>query len=571
MIERSAPRLGSLLPALLPALLAALLAATGTAQDPRALKALDQWLGLYLAGKLDLSKPRITKNSPGVRGGIVPERSVGTFSHLDELEAICRAVAVFENAEAIDRLLDVAAVGLAGLGKGGIEQRTHLVRLKGEAWVDRIATPDALKRLEELANDKRASQGTARARRAAAIKALGRRADEMFRPFLETGLRDGEAEIRLAAAEACAVAKLKTTLPALVEQLSAEKDELVLTAGLDAMLAIVGEHRENSGDDALRRTADVAVLTLGRGSWRSDLAAVELLERVRSAQSVPALIEVLGRFGDGVDRGRDESVSGRLRERTWEVLVSLTGARFPSDRADQWRSWWDSVKAEFVVAEVKSAAPDGEGRTVTGDFFGIPIRGSRVLFVVDASGSMSEPWRGDPGTTSAGRGDPKIAVAKAELLKAVDKLTADCSFNLVWFGNGAEVWQKDMVPADAKNKLRFTKVVDDLRADGGTNLWQGLRDGLKLESLVYGSRYGATYDQLFVLSDGLPTVGEVQAPAEILALVRETNRYSRLRIDTVYISGDPQVEKRHADIVGMSGTEFMKKLAEQNGGVSIGF
>ena len=162
-------------------------------------------------------------------------------------------------------------------------------------------------------------------------------------------------------------------------------------------------------------------------------------------------------------------------------------------------------------------------------------------------------------------------MARRELLKAVDKLTADCTFNVVIFGNGAKPWQRDMVAANDKNKKAFQRLIEDLRADGGTNLWQGLRDGLKLESLVYGSRYGATYDQLFVLSDGLPTLGDIQDPKEILLLIRETNRYSRLRIDTVYIAGDPEMEKRAAEIVGMSGSDFMKKLAEQNGGISIGY
>lgn len=558
------------------AALVAVLAPAAFAQDARVLRSLDAWLAQYLAGKLDLSKPRITKSSPGVAGGIVPEERAARIGHLEELDAICRAVAEQPPVDAMERLLNVAAVGFEGVGKDDVEMRPQLVRHKGEEWIDRIDAPDAVKVLEEAAANKRASKGPAVARRAAALRALGRRKDEVFRPFLELGLRADEAGVRLAAAEACGTAELKTTLPALVEALSPEQDELVLTAGLDAMLAIVTRHRENSGEDALRRSADVAVLALGRASWRSDLAAVELLARVRSAQSVPALIEVLARFEDGgVDRGRDELRSGRLQERTWEVLVSLTEARFPKDRAEPWRTWWAGVKDGFTVAPVRDQAGAGaedEKRTTTGDFFGIPIRGSRVLFVIDTSGSMAEGWRGDTKTSSGARStDQKIEVARRELLKAVDKLTADCTFNLVWFGNGAKVWQKDMVPADEKYKKKFEQVAEDLRADGGTNLWQGLRDGLKLESLVYGARYGASYDQLFVLSDGLPTAGDVRDPKEILLLVKETNRYSRLRIDTVYIAGDPEMEKRHAEIVGMSGAEFMKQLAEQNGGVTIAF
>ncbi len=551
----------------------AAIAAPTAAQDPRAPKALDMWLGQYLAGKLDLDKERINKSSPGVRFGFVSEERAASIGHVDELESICRAVAELANADAMASLLQVAAVGFRGVGKDGVEMRPQVVRTVGETWVDRIDAHAGLQVLIEAAENEKAQKGASLAKRVAAVRALGRRKDEIFRPQIEAALRSEEPETRLAGAEACADSKLRTTLPALVEILSGEPDELVLIAGFGAMLDIVRQHRDATPEDALRRCADTAVLALGRTTWRADMAAVDLLEVVRSAQSVAPLIEVLGRFDDSVDRGRDDLRSGRLQERAWEVLVSLTAARFPAEAPEQWKSWWEGAKDEFQVAAVKNDPAPGEGRTTTGDFFGIPIRGSRVLFVVDASGSMAEEWRGDSGAggTTAQKGEQKIDVARRELLKAVDKLTADCTFNVVIFGNGAKPWQRDMVAANEKNKKAFQRLIDDLRADGGTNLWQGLRDGLKLESLVYGSRYGATYDQLFVLSDGLPTLGDIQDPKEILLLIRETNRYSRLRIDTVYIAGDPQMEKRAAEIVGMSGSDFMKKLAEQNGGISIGY
>lgn len=550
----------------------AALAPPAPAQDPRALKALDMWMASYLSGRLDLEKKRINKSSPGVVTGIVPEDRAARIGHLEELDAICRAVAEFANADAMERLLTVASIGYDGSIRLTLEMRPPLVRQTGERWIDRMDSPEAFAALEEYAGNERASKGMSMARRAAALRALGRRKSESAWSYLHKGLQSDAEEVRLAAAEACGDAEIKTLLLPLIEALSKEKDEYVLTAGLTSMLHLVNRYRQAIDEDVLRRTADVAVLALGRGTWRSDLAAVDLLEVVRSAQSVPALIEVLARFEPEGARVDEKLLSGRLKERTHEVLMSLTAAMFPAERADQWRAWWESVKKEFKVAPVRNDAPPGEHRTTTGDFFGIPIRGSRVLFVVDTSGSMADEWRGDGAGTSVGRsGEQKIDVARRELLKAVDKLTADCSFNLVWFSAGSDIWQRDMVPADEKNKKKFARVVEDLRADGGTNLWQGVRDGLDLKSLVYNSRYGENYDQLFVLSDGLPTLGDVQDPKEILLLVKETNRYSRLRIDTVYISGDPEMERRFARQVGMSGSEFMKRLAEENGGISISF
>ena len=197
------------------------------------------------------------------------------------------------------------------------------------------------------------------------------------------------------------------------------------------------------------------------------------------------------------------------------------------------------------------------------------MRGSRVLFVVDTSGSMLESLRAGTTTTAAFAGKPKLAAAKHELTNVVEKLTADCSFNMSWFANGAQVWSKEMVEATPKNKKRFAKAVEDLKADGATNLWEGLRDGLKLESFAHGSRYGIGYDEVFILSDGIPTMGDVKDPRELLALVRESNRYSRVVINTIYIAGDPEGERRAAQQVGMSGADFMRKLAEENGGRNL--
>ena len=347
----------------------------------------------------------------------------------------------------------------------------------------------------------------------------------------------------------------------------------VLVAGLQSVLQVIAAKRDGLDQDLLRRAADAATNTIGSGTWRVDLAAVELLAKLRTATSVPVLIDVLARFEAGA-AAADEQISGLLREATFDALVSLTGTRFPAERADRWRAWWEEVKDSFQVAEVRAPeAGAGEGRTVSSDFFGIPVRGNRVLFVVDCSGSMAEAWRGESNATRTQTASDrtKLDVAKRELLAAVGRLTADCQFNLVWFGNGAKSWQRDMVPADEKNRKKFEDQVEALRADGGTNLWQGLQDGLKLKSFVYGERYGASYDQLFILSDGVPTLGEVQSPKEILLLVRETNRYSMLRIDTIYITGDPEMEKRVAEIKGMSGADLMRQIAEQNGGTAVAF
>ena len=265
--------------------------------------------------------------------------------------------------------------------------------------------------------------------------------------------------------------------------------------------------------------------------------------------------------------GKDSDIkSGTLRRATHDALKSLTGANFPMETPSQWQRWWDEVKGSFVVPELAEPKEVRADSTVTGEFFGIPVRGSRVLFVVDVSGSMREPLR--RGGT-AGGGEQKIEVAKRELLKVCGQLTADSQFNCVVFSNGAEMWQKRMVEADERAKKRFEKFVEDMRADGGTNLWEALSQGLVWKSAAYGERYESEYDEVFVLSDGLPSLGEIRNPREIVRLVSETNRFAQVRINTIYIPGPKESEDRQAQAVGMSGTEFMRLLAEHNHGRSI--
>ena len=63
-------------------------------------------------------------------------------------------------------------------------------------------------------------------------------------------------------------------------------------------------------------------------------------------------------------------------------------------------------------------------------------------------------------------------------------------------------------------------------------------------------------DELFLLSDGVPTAGDVKDPDEILAIVKQANRYLHVRINTVFTG------------VGQ-GADFLRKLAEQNDGVFV--
>jgi Mg-chelatase subunit ChlD len=194
---------------------------------------------------------------------------------------------------------------------------------------------------------------------------------------------------------------------------------------------------------------------------------------------------------------------------------------------------------------------------------GIPVEGTRVVFILDLSGSME--WPMDDG----GARTRRLDYAKRELLKAIDGLAPNAMFNLVTFNGDdeAEAWSKDLVVANKRNKQRFARFVDKLRPLGGTNLWSGMEKALGIKTLVYGNHYETTVDEIFLLSDGAPSVGDVMDPVEILRLTQEINRFKEVRINTVFISSrtPPEVMAAQQNL-SLSPKELMRRMARENGG-----
>jgi len=237
---------------------------------------------------------------------------------------------------------------------------------------------------------------------------------------------------------------------------------------------------------------------------------------------------------------------------------------FSADQPGKWRELWDKEKDNLQVAKDNSKGK-GTPKTSASGFAGIPVEGTRVVFVLDLSGSMQAPMDLGGGSRAM-----RIDYAKRELLAAVNGLAEDAFFNLVTFNGNpeAETWSRKLVAASKRNRTRFAKYVDGLRPNGGTNLWGGIARGLEIKSLVFGNHYETTVDEVFILSDGAPTVGEVIDPIEILRLVKEANRFNDVRINTVFISspipgGMPQVPPG-AD--SLTPKELMRRMAKENGG-----
>ena len=129
-------------------------------------------------------------------------------------------------------------------------------------------------------------------------------------------------------------------------------------------------------------------------------------------------------------------------------------------------------------------------------------------------------------------------------------------YQVVTFASEARVYSKQPVPPNAASLRALTELLSQLKAHGGTNLYDGLAQALSLQQLKFGQETPSPIDELFVLSDGEPTAGAVRDPEEILRLVRTANVYLKARIHCVFAGKG-------------EGAEFLRKLAVENGGVFV--
>ncbi|MFN3243287.1 MAG: HEAT repeat domain-containing protein [Planctomycetota bacterium] len=554
--------------------------------DARPLKALDAWMKLYRKGRIDFRSPQpLGKKSVALKYKVRDKNDLGNPTWAGDLELILKVLAERNDAEAARAIAEVAAVGLDDKGKYTYAMAPYSVRSKALAALAKMGGKPAKDELAAGARGEWKVRKGASALRAAALLGLGHIGDPAYAEVITGALGDDDVVTRLHAVQALEHIGDTASQKALIGVLENEADDAVLVTAAKALRKIYGEHRRkeedkrNRGklrDDApkadekplpppptARDAVRAAISALGRTTWRADMVLVRLLDDFRSVEAVPALIAVLERFRDNPKDVENGRLSGLLQFKAHELLVGMTGAVFSADQPDKWRELWDREQDKMVVATTPTSDTKPSSGTSAAGFVGIPVEGTRVVFILDLSGSMDWPMN------DGGKKLRRLDYAKRELMKAVDGLAPNAQFNLVTFNGDdeAEAWNKDLIPANKRNKQRFAKFVEKLRPLGGTNLWSGMEKALGIKTLVYGNHYETTVDEIFLLSDGAPSVGDVIDPVEILRLTQEVNRFKEVRINTVFISSEtpPQVAAQQR---GMSLTpkELMRRMAKENGG-----
>ena len=143
-----------------------------------------------------------------------------------------------------------------------------------------------------------------------------------------------------------------------------------------------------------------------------------------------------------------------------------------------------------------------------------------ILFILDRSGSMED--------------DNKIVQARKALKSCIGRLSANDRFGIVDFATGVEYFSPALVSADDANKEKAKAYVDKIEASGGTNLQGAIDEAVKL---LGHDKSSERIPMLFLLTDGLPTVGETQNDA-LLRLVRERNSALKARVFCLGIGKD---------------------------------
>ncbi|MEO6711747.1 MAG: hypothetical protein ABI054_06880, partial [Planctomycetota bacterium] len=304
-------------------------------------------------------------------------------------------------------------------------------------------------------------------------------------------------------------------------------------------------------------------------------SAIAALGKVRSLDSIEPLI------------ARLTIEEGRLRADIGAALDSITGKTL-GDRLEQWQSFWTNYKGKFKLptdaeltalrAKQKESREKYKPSGPTTTYHGIDTPSRSILFVIDVSGSMEnlvvEKERFlDGGYPSMMR----IDIVKTELARTIDRLEPYVKFNILKFGTEVVPWKKELVPANALNKTAGRKWAMALEPLGGsskedlatvgltgsanleagkTNTFGALSDALGLAGRGMKDKdYEVAVDTVFFLSDGRPSHGLYVDPEDILREIRSANQLRKVVLHTIAI--------------GEFQKDFMKRLAEENGGVFV--
>ncbi len=338
---------------------------------------------------------------------------------------------------------------------------------------------------------------------------------------------------------------------AIASRLRTEEDDRVLDAAADSFRVAAPEalfrmlRDLDLERDPLRRAiyvrmvgmtsdpearARVRVRAAAETDWCPRAAAALALGHDPAPEVLPILVSMLDAADPGV-------VAAAV-----EALTRLTGQRHAAD-LPAWKAWW-STRDRLPPAESAEPPPApkpdarryahevDDGEVVPPYYFGIPVRGRKVVFVCDVSASMRY----------------KLPLANDQLARAIKGLSSHVRFEVIFFNEFVWPWRGRLSRADPATKELLVRHLPTIEIKSYTNLFDSLERAFELDP-----------DELFVISDGEPNRGRRRLPRDIL---NETDRLNRRHVPVHTVSVVRVVD-------GDEHLSFLKELATRNGGEHV--
>lgn len=266
-------------------------------------------------------------------------------------------------------------------------------------------------------------------------------------------------------------------------------------------------------------SADKAVQPSGGSGWAFDTDQVPDAARITPPVAKPGdapvnPLKLVVQLDAGFPIGQLESNTHAVDiKRQGEAQATVTLATLPADRDFQmvWAPKAGNVPRAAMFTETK------EGAEYVLLMLTPPTQAAEqrlprdVVFIIDTSGSMS---------------GASIVQAKQALELAVDRLDGADRFNVIRFSDTTSALWPDLKPADPKNRTQARDWIDDLNADGGTEMAPAL------ELALGGSAESGRVRQVLFLTDG--AVGNESALFDIIQA-----RLGASRLFTVGIGSAP--------------------------------
>ncbi len=205
-----------------------------------------------------------------------------------------------------------------------------------------------------------------------------------------------------------------------------------------------------------------------------------------------------------------------------QVLNSLERLTGKSDfqGVDDWSKWWnsnrDSVKlSRTALSQLRKKREEKvieKTVTETGQdnyFFGLKLKGEKILFVLDRSGSMS--------------GKP-LTRLKEELMSFIEQMPEKNQYGIIFFSsNNTKHPRTGLSKATQSANRKTKKFVDRITATGSTALASAMELAFKTPVAKDG------VDTIYLLSDGEPNT----IPEQIRQIIIHLNRDYNVTIHTL--------------------------------------